>query len=428
MKIGIIAPPWAAIPPIGYGGTEAVIDQLALGLQAAGNDVELFSVGESTCPVPTSFVLDLAEGMRIGACVPELRHVSAAYDAMAAAGVEIIHDHTMAGPVLASIPGFAPTPVVTTNHGPFNDELNALYQRICSSVDVVAISHDQARRAKAVRIAAVIHHGVDVTSFPRGSGAGGYLLFLGRMAPEKGAHRAIRIARASGQRLLIAAKMREESERRYFEAEIEPMLGHDVEYVGEVHGHRKLSLLGDASALINPIRWPEPFGMVMIEALACGTPVLSFREGAAPEIVTHGTDGFLGETEHDLASAVRRLGLISREQCRATVEARFSTRLMTTRHLDLYSDILRRRGGAASRSNPTPIAEPLIDLRDPRPDPPSVEQSPVESGPRSKLQPEHRHETFGVLHADRQLAELHREAENPTSPHRLEVQDDNSLR
>lgn len=338
MKVGLIAPPWAAVPPVGYGGTEAVIDQLARGIQNSGHEVVLFTVAESTCPVPIRHLLAHAEGMRIGACVPELRHTLAAYDAMT--DVDIIHDHSIAGPVLAGVAGFTDIPVVTTNHGPFNDELNDLYRRISNRVGVIAISEDQASRATGVRIAKVIHHGVDPESFPVGDGDGEYLLFLGRMAHEKGAHRAIRIARAAGKRLIIAAKMREEPERRYFEAEIEPHLGDDVTFVGEVQGQKKLDLLGGAEGLLNPIRWPEPFGMVMIEALACGTPVVSFPEGSAPEIITSGTNGFLADTEAALTNAVGQLHHIDRDACRATVLERFSTSHMTRHHLELYEAII----------------------------------------------------------------------------------------
>ncbi len=341
MRVGLIAPPWAAIPPIGYGGTEAVIDQLARGLQDAGHDVVLFTVGESTCPVPSQHLLATAEGMRIGACVPELRHVLAAYDAMT--DVDIIHDHTMAGPQLAATPGFTHLPVVTTNHGPFNEELNDLYRRINDRVGLIAISKDQASLSRGVNIARVIHHGVDLAAFPTGNGDGGYVLFLGRMASEKGAHRAIGIARAAGKRLVIAAKMREESERRYFETEIEPHLGDDVEFVGEVQGRTKLDLLAGAEALINPIRWHEPFGMVMIEALASGTPVVSFPEGAAPEIITSGHDGYLANTSEGLAYALSQIHHIDRRTCRETVRQRFSTARMTQNHLTLYQEILDGR-------------------------------------------------------------------------------------
>ncbi len=362
MRIGLIAPPWAAIPPVGYGGTEAVIDQLARGLQDAGHDVVLFTVAESTCPVPRRHLLAAAEGMRIGACVPELRHTLAAYDAMT--DVDIIHDHTMAGPLLATTPGFNELPVVTTNHGPFNEELNDLYSRLNDRVALIAISNDQATLASGVRIARVIHHGVDLNAFPAGAGDGGYVLFLGRMTPEKGAHRAIRIARAAGKRLVIAAKMREESERRYFEAEIEPLLGDDAEFVGEVHGQTKLELLAGAEALINPIRWHEPFGMVMIEALASGTPVVSFPEGAAPEIVTSGHDGFLADTDQGLVDALSRIQQIDRRACRETVMQRFTTARMTQDHIDLYQDLLAGRHLRLRNTSAPPLVTipPTIDL------------------------------------------------------------------
>jgi len=368
MRVGLIAPPWAAIPPVGYGGTEAVIDQLARGLQHAGHEVVLYTVAESTCPVPSRHLLDAAEGMRIGACVPELRHVLAAYDVMT--DVDVIHDHTMAGPILAAIPGFTEIPVVTTNHGPFNDELNDLYRRLNNRVDLIAISHDQASLASGVNIAKVIHHGVDPAAFPVGNGDGGHVLFLGRMAPEKGAHRAIRIARAAGKYLVIAAKMREESERRYFETEIEPRLGDDVEYVGEVHGQHKLDLLGGAEALINPIRWHEPFGMVMIEAFACGTPVVSYPEGAAPEIVTNGIDGFLGDSDQELVDGLLSIHEIDRNACRMTVQHRFSTARMAQNHIDLYEQILDRKPRSKQITvAPTTdlVLAPEIDLTQPTP-------------------------------------------------------------
>ncbi len=148
------------------------------------------------------------------------------------------------------------------------------------------------------------------------SGDGGYLLFLGRMAPEKGAHRAIAAARATGQRLIIAAKIREPAEFAYFRNEVAPHLGDGVEFVGEVAGDDKWALLGGATALVNPITWSEPFGLVMIEALATGTPVVAFRRGAAPELVDHGTTGFLVDDEAELADAAAAAGMLDRAACR----------------------------------------------------------------------------------------------------------------
>jgi glycosyltransferase involved in cell wall biosynthesis len=230
--------------------------------------------------------------------------------------------------------------VVTTNHGPFTPEMVAHFQAFADRVPIIAISDAQRRSAPEVRVAAVIHHGVDVDLFPMGDGTGGYLLFLGRMSPDKGVHRAIEVARAAQKPLVIAAKMWEPAERRYFAEEVEPRLGGDVVYVGQVGGQRKLNLLAGAIALVNPIRWPEPFGLVMIEALACGTPVLAFSEGSVPEIVEDGRTGFICGDEPDMARRVADIPQLSRYACRASVAQRFSTELFIERHVALYRQML----------------------------------------------------------------------------------------
>jgi glycosyltransferase involved in cell wall biosynthesis len=340
MRIGIIAPPWAPIPPLLYGGIEAVLDQLARSLAASGHDVTLFTTGDSTCPVPRLYVLEHAEGARIGMAVPELRHVMHAYEAMT--DQDIVHDHTVVGPFYSE--RYPSLPVVTTIHGPFNEELTDLYRALSPRVPILAVSHAQQRRAPDVPVARVIHHGVDASSFPFGDGQGDeegpYLLFLGRMAPDKGAHRAIEVARKAGWRLLMAAKCREPWEMEYFRTQVEPHLGDSIRYLGEVSHARKLELLAGAAALLFPIRWDEPFGMVMIEAMACGTPVLAFPEGAAPEVVEHGRTGFLCGDETDMADAVGRLGELDRAECRKAVEGYFSAERMAAEHVEFYEQIL----------------------------------------------------------------------------------------
>jgi glycosyltransferase involved in cell wall biosynthesis len=210
-------------------------------------------------------------------------------------------------------------------------------------VNIVAISDAQRRSAPEVRVAAVIHHGIDVGGFPLGRGDGRYVLFLGRMNPDKGVPRAIAAARAAGRKLLLAATMWEPEERRYFVECVEPLLGPDAIYVGEVGRRRKLALLAGAEALVNPIRWPEPFGLVMVESLACGTPVLAFPEGAAPEIVEHGRTGFLCSDEDDMASRIGLAADLDRATCRASVEARFSSERMVADHLALYRRLVIAR-------------------------------------------------------------------------------------
>ena len=199
MRIALIAPPWTPIPPPLYGGIELVVDQMARGLVAAGHDVTLFATGDSTCPVPLKWALPHAEGMRIGMAVPEMRHVIHAYEAVAD-DHDVIHDHTIMGPFYSE--RFAELPVVTTIHGPFNDELTDLYRALAPRVPIVAISHAQRRSAPDVPVARVIHHGLDASAFAVGDGTGDedgeFVLFLGRMAPDKGAHRAIEVARKVG--------------------------------------------------------------------------------------------------------------------------------------------------------------------------------------------------------------------------------------
>ena len=339
MRVAQIAPPWTPVPPPLYGGIELVVDLLSTGLQAAGHEVVLFTTGDSTCPVPKRWVLPEAEGTRIGMAVPELRHVVHAYEAVQ--DVDIVHDHTVFGPLYSE--RFPELPVVTTIHGPFNDELTDLYRIVADRVPVICVSHDQRATAPAIPVAGVIHHGINAPSFPVGQGDGGYALFLGRMAPEKGAHRAIEVCRKAGVPLLMAAKMREPWERAYFDAEVAPHLSDDVRYLGEVPHDEKLALIGGAMALLNPIRWHEPFGLVMIEALACGTPVLSFPEGAAPEIVEDGRTGFLCVDESEMADALLRVDTLDRRACRSAVEGYFSVERMVDQHIELFESILARR-------------------------------------------------------------------------------------
>ena len=339
MRIAVIAPPWTPVPPALYGGIELVVDRLAVGFQKAGHEVLLFTTGDSTCPVPRAWALEEAEHQRIGMVVPELRHIMAAYDAVQ--DYDIVHDHSVMGPVYAQ--QFPELPVVTTVHGPFNDELTDLYSRIAKRIPLIAISHAQSKPVPQIPIARVIHHGLDVDAFPVGKGEGGYFLFLGRMSPDKGAHRATEICYKAGVPLLMAAKMREPWEHEYFDKNVRPYLNDDIRYLGEVGHEEKLELLANARGLIFPIRWNEPFGMVMIEAMACGTPVLAFPEGAAPEVVDDGRTGFLCADEAEMISAVHRIDEIDRTDCRAAVEGYFSAERMVAEHVELFDDILAKR-------------------------------------------------------------------------------------
>ena len=337
------------VPPPAYGGTESVIDTLARGLSAAGHEVTLFASGDSTCPVDLRFAIERAPGVHIGGAVVEMQHVIRAYESLSE--MDIIHDHTAFGPFYAT--ARYDGPVVTTNHNLFGDPYRTVYESLGGRIPIIAISRHHAATARPLDIAAVIHHGVDPDRFPVGSGAGGYALFLGRLSEDKGAHRAIAIATACGTPIVLAGKMQSAPEIAYFEEMVKPHLRAGVEFVGEVEQATKLELLGNAAFLLNPIAWDEPFGMAMIEALACGTPVLALSYGAASEIIDDARTGFLGATVADLVESVALVPSIDRAECRRAVEGYFSSTRMVNEHVELYNRVLaaspRRRVGSRGR-------------------------------------------------------------------------------
>jgi glycosyltransferase involved in cell wall biosynthesis len=337
MRIGLVAGPWIPVPPVTYGGTERVVDTLARGFAAAGHEVLLAAPSDSECPVP------LVPGMRpsspagLNSSLSELSHVARAYDSLQ--DVDIIHDHTLAGPLYLHRPQHVPT--VTTIHGPIGPDAADIYRAILRHGAVIAISRDQASHAPDVPVTAVIHHGMDVSAVPVGTGGGGYLCFVGRACPDKGLLEAITVARQAGLPLRIAVKMREDEEISYFRDVIEPLLGPNEEFMGEIDDAAKYRLMGEAVAFLNPIQWSEPFGLVMIEALATGTPVVGTRIGSAPEIIEHGRTGYLGSMDQ-LGSFVESAARLDRAACRNAVEQRFSAERMVADHLRLYRELIER--------------------------------------------------------------------------------------
>jgi glycosyltransferase involved in cell wall biosynthesis len=349
MRIGLIAPPWVPVPPPAYGGTEVVIDNLARGLQELGHEVRLFTVGESECPVPTDFLYPKAIAP-IGVTVPETAHVLAAYESLA--DMDVIHDHTFLGPLISGLRGMRRPPVVATNHGPINGETQPIFTQVARHASIVAISRSQASQASqygGVPIGAVIHHGIDLHLYKPGPGGGGYLMFIGRMSPDKGVHHAVRVAKKAGKQLLLSTKMREENEIAYFEAEVRPLLGPGDEMPSEMPVERRIELLQYADAMLNPITWREPFGLVMAEALACATPVLAFPNGAAPEIIDTGKTGYLCGDEEEMIRAVDRVADIDRDSCREAAERRFSLQRMARDHERFYQRLLDRESSLMGR-------------------------------------------------------------------------------
>ncbi|MFI9511021.1 glycosyltransferase [Nocardia sp. NPDC052566] len=335
MKIGLIVPPWVPVPPPAYGGTEAVVGNLAEGLAVLGHDVHLFTVGDSTCPVRRYHLFEHPTP-QIGVGEAELMHVLAAYDAFA--GMDIIHDHTSLGPFIGA--GADGPPVVVTNHGPFTPMRQELFRSMARHSHIVAISHAQHRAAGTVPISAVIPHGIDLSAYKYGPGGGGYVVFVGRMNPEKGVHRAVQVARLARRKLVMITKIREPEERSYYNERVRPLMGPDDPEPREEPLAPRVELVRHADALINPIEWPEPFGLVMAEALACGTPVLAFPNGAAPEIVDHGRTGFLCRDVDAMVDALDQVDTIDRQACRTSAERNFGRLRMARDHERLYRKIL----------------------------------------------------------------------------------------
>jgi glycosyltransferase involved in cell wall biosynthesis len=265
--------------------------------------------------------------------------VRAAYESLL--DCDVIHDHTLTGPLWACTLAERP-PVLATHHGEFSDPARRFFAHVAPHVVVNGISHDQVSHAAGVPVAGVVHHGLDLERFSVGEGKGGYVLFVGRCSPDKGVAEAIEIARAADMPIVVVAKKREGAELRYFEERVAPLLGPGVEYLGEVHPGERDRLMRDAVALVNPIKWHEPFGLVMVESLASGTPVVAFRSGAAPEIVDEGVTGFLCDDQDAAVTALGKVADLERWDCRAAVEKRFTAERMVTDYLRIYDGLATR--------------------------------------------------------------------------------------
>lgn len=308
------------------------MDALARGLTHAGHEVLLAASYASTCPVKLAPGIPSCNPASLGSCSDELRHCIASYNAML--DVDIIHDHTLAGPLYRHAPKNIPR--VVTAHGPFSPEFRTIYSTAAQDAALIAISHHQASTAPPGIVDAVIHHGIDTSTIPMGQGTGGYACFLGRMDPSKGVLEALDVAAKANMSLLIAAKMHSLTEKTYFNSIIKPRLGKGVDYLGELDAQEKYALLGNAVALVNPIQWDEPFGMVMIEALSVGTPVIATPRGSAPEIIQHGVTGYLETSIDAMAHALHIAPGLSREACRKSITDSFSAEAMVSQHVDVY--------------------------------------------------------------------------------------------
>jgi glycosyltransferase involved in cell wall biosynthesis len=344
--VAVIAPPWFSVPPDGYGGIEAMLGGLVDGLVDRGHEVTLLAAGRNGTKAQRFVaVYETPPSERLGDPMPEVVHAAAAARALSELDVDVVHDNTLAGPLARSAYS---APTVVTTHGPVAGEHGRLLGELGGDVGLVAISDAQRAAAPELNWVGRVHNGIDVASYPVGDGDDGYLLWIGRFSPAKGAHLAIDAARAAGYSVVLAGKLNEQAEQDYFEDAVRPRLGRGVAYVGTADAALKRELYGGAAALLFPICWEEPFGLVMIEAMACGTPVVALSRGSVPEVVEDGVTGFVVDHQSDLVGAVRRIDEIDRAACRRRMEERFDFEVM----VDGYERVFHQVAAAGERSAP----------------------------------------------------------------------------
>jgi glycosyltransferase involved in cell wall biosynthesis len=319
---------WFPVPPTGYGGIEWVVSLLADGLVEAGHDVTLFASGDSRTLADLAFVYPIAPSADIGRAQVEIHHALGCFER--AAEFDVITDHS--GPPAAVIAGAVSTPAVHTVHGPMLGEPGDVYEqvaRVAPRTGLISVSMNQRKPHESLPWLANIPNALDFSFYPVQPRRGEYLLFLGRMNPEKGAHRAIAAAVEAGLPLKLAGKCREPAEELYFHEFVEPHLrAGEIEYVGEVTHGEKVELLQDARATLFPIDWEEPFGLVMIESMACGTPVIATRRGSVPEVVEDGVTGIIVDDYLQMSAAIPRADALEPLELRHRAEARFSKERM----------------------------------------------------------------------------------------------------
>ena len=338
MRVALVSSPFLAVPPRKYGGTELFIAQLAEGLKSAGVDVVVYANGESTVGVETRWLYKSQQWPISGEVFDNLKDFNHASWAIsdAAHDCDVIHLNSVSALMFAR---YVQNKFVYTMHHVHEEQLSALYQ-FFPAVEFVTISEFQRRRETMLRMRS-IHHGIDLNVYRLQTGKREHLTFLGRIAPIKGAHIAIAVAKKAGIPLRIAGEVQPPF-KSYFEAEIKPHIdGKFIEYVGEVDLPAKNELLGGSLALLFPIQWNEPFGLVMIEAMACGTPVLALPGGAVEEIVCDGISGFVCHSADEMAQRVRELpGPLTAANIRQYCQQYFSLDRMVADYLALYQELV----------------------------------------------------------------------------------------
>jgi glycosyltransferase involved in cell wall biosynthesis len=341
VRIAQLCPPWLAVPPKGYGGIEWVVALLADGLADAGHEVTLFATGDSETRARLDYVFEQAPGSRhINDIVLDTTHTLHALRG-ARERFDVLHVHSPFSALAAAVETGVPT--VHTLHGAFVPEMVRLYSYVSDRAWFVAISEAQRRLNEALRYGGVVYNGIDTSFYSMNADKEDFVLFLGRAAPEKGWKRAIDAAKVAGEHLVSAVKIAHPTEIEEWERRIQPILPEGSEVLGEIGHDEKASLLAHAQAVLFPIDWDEPFGLVMTEAMACGTPVIATPRGSVPEVIADGETGWIVSVERYAEEAAERLTHLSEidpNVCRARVERLFSKEAMVAGYELVFEEVI----------------------------------------------------------------------------------------
>jgi glycosyltransferase involved in cell wall biosynthesis len=325
MRIAQIAPPWIAVPPPAYGGIEWVVALLADGLVDMGHDVTLYATGDSRTKAKLEYVFEEGPGPKfINSIYHDTLHTL--HSLRDATSFDVLHVHSPFSALAASIG--TGVPVVHTLHGSFNDMMTRLYSYVADRAWFTPISEAQKRLGPDLQYTDVVYNGIDTNLYPYREDKEDFVLFVGRASVDKGAHRAVQAAALAGIKIVLAVKIADPEEEEHWQRDVLPILPEGTQILGEISVQEKADLMSRAKGVLFPIDWDEPFGLVMTESMACGTPVIARPRGSVPEVIVDGETGFIVDTVEEMAEAIGKLGTIDPKACRRLVEEKFSARPM----------------------------------------------------------------------------------------------------